>query len=62
MVLNVADNVATLLDDNLDLDCLENETFIELGIPFGHKVSLSFSRRRTNRKIWCGNWNCHKID
>lgn len=41
VVLNVADNVATLLDDNLDLDCLENETFIELGIPFGHKVSLS---------------------
>ena len=42
VVLNVADNVATLLDENLDMDCLENKTFIELGIPFGHKVSLSF--------------------
>ena len=42
VVLNVADNVATLLDDNLDTDCLENNTFIELGISFGHKVSLSF--------------------
>ena len=42
VVLNFADNVATLLDDDLDTDCLENNTFIELGIPFGHKVSLSF--------------------
>ena len=42
VVLNFADNVATLLDDDLDTNCLENMTFIELGIPFGHKVSLSF--------------------
>ena len=42
VVLNFADNVATLLDDDLDTDCLENKTCIELGIPFGHKVSLSF--------------------
>ena len=28
VVLNVADNVATLLDENLDMDCLENKTFI----------------------------------
>ena len=41
VVLNVADNVATLLDENLYMYCLENKTFIELGIPFGHKVSLS---------------------
>ena len=42
VVLNFADNVATLLDDDLDTDCLENKALIELGIPFGHKVSLSF--------------------
>ena len=42
VVLNFADNVATLLDDDLDTDCLEDKTLIKLGIPFGHKVSLSF--------------------
>tara|TARA_B100001057_G_scaffold414680_1_gene431839 strand:- start:5310 stop:5570 length:261 start_codon:yes stop_codon:yes gene_type:complete len=42
LLLNVTDNVATLLDDNLKMDCLENNTIIQSGIPFGHKVSLSF--------------------
>tara|TARA_B100000900_G_scaffold305635_1_gene264276 strand:- start:351 stop:611 length:261 start_codon:yes stop_codon:yes gene_type:complete len=42
LLLNFADNVATLLDDNLKVDCLENNTTIKLDIPFGHKVSLSF--------------------
>jgi altronate dehydratase len=41
LVLNFSDNVATLLDDNLRMDCLENKTVIKSGIPFGHKVSLS---------------------
>ena len=42
LLLNFADNVATLLDDNLEVDCLENNTTIISDIPFGHKVSLSF--------------------
>lgn len=40
-ILDAADNVATLLDDETDSCRLGNGLEIELGIPFGHKVSLA---------------------
>ena len=40
LVLEPEDNVATLLDDEVKMKCLENGMIIEENIPFGHKVSL----------------------
>lgn len=40
LILDSDDNVATLLDDEVEIKCLENGMLIEGDIPFGHKVSL----------------------
>ena len=40
IVLDKNDNVATLLDEEAEIQCLDNGMFIETNIPFGHKVSL----------------------
>jgi hypothetical protein len=34
------DNVATVLDDQLEFTKIDGGTVIEQGIPFGHKVAL----------------------
>ena len=40
LVLDSSDNVATLLDDELDMQCLDDGMVINRYIPFGHKISL----------------------
>ena len=40
LLLNSTDNVATLLDEETEVLCLENGMGIYGNIPFGHKVSL----------------------
>ena len=40
LVLDSCDNVATLLDEELKMQCLDNGMVINWNIPFGHKISL----------------------
>jgi altronate dehydratase len=37
----VGDNVATLLDDQLDCTLISGGMSVDQGIPFGHKVALA---------------------
>lgn len=39
------DNVATVLDDQLEFTKIDGGRVIEQGIPFGHKVALVCQRR-----------------
>ncbi len=40
LILDPDDNVATLLDENDDMQCLDDGMIIIGKIPFGHKISL----------------------
>ena len=40
LVLASGDNVATLLDDEVEMQQLDDGMFINGKIPFGHKISL----------------------
>ena len=40
LVLSSDDNVATLLDEEVEFSQLSNRTAISNNIPFGHKVSI----------------------
>ena len=40
LILASGDNVATLLDDEVEMQQLDNGMFINGKIPFGHKASL----------------------
>lgn len=40
IILDPADNVTTLLDDEIEALSLENGGVVAIGVPFGHKAAL----------------------
>ncbi|MEP7329175.1 MAG: UxaA family hydrolase [Betaproteobacteria bacterium] len=40
LVVDRRDNVCTLLDTNVQVDCLQGGMRIAIGVPFGHKIAL----------------------